>query len=368
MAVADPVRSLGSSQSATARAGDPAQIRVALALGSGGARGYAHIGVIHELRERGYQIVGIAGSSMGALVGGLQAAGKLDDFADWAKSLTQRSILRLLDPSITAAGVLRAVKILDAVRDILGAVTIEELPIPYTAVATDLIAGKSVWLQRGPVDEAIRASIAIPGVIAPHLLDGRLLADGGILDPLPMAPIAAVNADLTIAVSLSGSETEAEPDAEPSPTAEWLNRVVRSTSAWFDANSVSSLLDRPTARAVLGRFGASIPEHDDETDVPEEVEEPADAADEPTEAPKLGSFEVMNRTIDIAQAALARHTLAAYPPDLLIEVPRSACRGLEFHRAAEVIDVGRMLAGRALDTLDNDAPDSSRPAPPAIEK
>ena len=114
--------------------------RVALALGSGGARGYAHIGVIDELRERGYEIVGIAGSSMGALVGGLQAAGKLDEFAEWAKSLTQRAVLRLLDPSITAAGVLRAAKILDAVRDILGEVTIEELPIPYTAVSTDLIA------------------------------------------------------------------------------------------------------------------------------------------------------------------------------------------------------------------------------------
>ena len=114
--------------------------RVALALGSGGARGYAHIGVINELRDRGYEIVGIAGSSMGALVGGLEAAGKLDEFADWAKSLTQRAVLRLLDPSITSAGVLRAEKILDAVRDILGEVTIEDLPIPYTAVTTDLIA------------------------------------------------------------------------------------------------------------------------------------------------------------------------------------------------------------------------------------
>ena len=188
---------------AAAAQNDPmAGNRVALALGSGGARGYAHIGVIIELQKRGYEIVGIAGSSMGALVGGLQAAGKLDEFAEWAKSLTQRAVLRLLDPKITAAGVLRAAKILDAVRDILGEVTIEELPIPYTAVTTDLIAGKSVWLQRGPVDEAIRASIAIPGVITPHVLDGRLLADGGILDPLPMAPIAAVNADLTIAVSL----------------------------------------------------------------------------------------------------------------------------------------------------------------------
>ncbi|MGB6761372.1 patatin-like phospholipase family protein, partial [Mycobacterium sp.] len=163
MADSDALPAPDSAQLDAHRTGDSSRPRVALALGSGGARGYAHIGVIYELRDRGYQIVGIAGSSMGALVGGLQAAERLDEFADWAQSLTQRAILRLLDPSITAAGVLRAEKILDAVRDILGAATIEQLPIPYTAVATDLLAGKSVWLQRGPVDEAIRASIAIPG-------------------------------------------------------------------------------------------------------------------------------------------------------------------------------------------------------------
>lgn len=346
--MADVVGGGGSPQSNARHASSSSQTRVALALGSGGARGYAHIGVIDELRERGYQVVGVSGSSMGALVGGLQAAGKLDDFADWAKSLTQRAILRLLDPSITAAGVLRAEKILDAVRDILGAVTIEQLPIPYTAVATDLLAGKSVWLQHGPADEAIRASIAIPGVIAPHVTNGRLLADGGILDPLPMAPITAVNADLTIAVSLSGSEVDGNREAESRATPEWLNRMMRSTSALFDANAARSLLDRPTARAVLSRFGATVGESESEPD-DETAEQTLDIAEEVSDVPKLGSFEVMNRTIDIAQAALARHTLAAYPPDVLIEVPRSTCRSLEFHRAAEVISVGRALAGRALD-------------------
>lgn len=323
-------------------------MRVALALGSGGARGYAHIGVIEALRARGYEIVGIAGSSMGAMVGGLQAAGRLDEFADWAKSLTQRTILRLLDPSISAAGVLRAEKILEAVRDILGQVTIEELPIPYTAVATDLLAGKSVWFQRGPVDEAIRASIAIPGVIAPHEIDGRLLADGGILDPLPMAPIAAVNADLTIAVSLSGSEAIERRHAEPGVTAEWLNRMVRSTSALLDTAAARSLLDRPTARAVLSRLGADTWSEGPDGELPHGE----DGLDAGPAIPKLGGFEVMNRTIDIAQSALARHTLAGYPPDVLIEVPRSTCRGLEFHRAAEVIAAGRALADQALDRLE----------------
>ena len=314
--------------------------RVALALGSGGARGYAHIGVIDELQSRGYVIAGIAGSSMGALVGGLHAAGSLDEFSDWAQTFTQRAVLRLLDPSITAAGVLRAEKILDAVRDMLGDATIEGLPIPYTAVATDLIAGKSVWLQRGPVDAAIRASIAIPGIIAPHVLDGRLLADGGILDPLPMAPISAVNADVTIAVSLSGPAPDDDggtpSDPETRASTEWLGRLLRSTSGLLDSNTARSILDTPAARSMLSRFGTGS----DSEDAAEDLEAPI---------PRLGSFAVMNRTIEIAQAALARHQMAAYPPDLLIEIPRTACRSLEFHRAAEVIELGRELAAKALD-------------------
>lgn len=323
---------------------------MSVVLGSGSARGYAHIGVIHELLERGYHIVGISGSSMGALVGGLQAAGRLDDFAEWAKSLTQGAVLRLLDPSFTAAGVLRAGKILDVVRDILGDIDIEQLPIPYTAVATDLIAGRSVWLQRGPVDTAIRASIAIPGVIAPHEVDGRLLADGGILDPLPMAPLCAVNADLTLAVSLNGGDpTAAGPaadDSERGAPAGRLNRMLRSTSALLDTSGARSLLDRPTARAILDRFSSGESEHDTDQD----IEEVTDSSSNGPGVPKLGSFEVMNRTIDIAQAALTRHQLATNPPDLLIEVPRTACRSLDFHRAAELIEVGRELTARALDS------------------
>lgn len=325
--------------------------RVALALGSGGARGYAHIGVINELRSRGYEVVGIAGSSMGALVGGLCAAGHLDEFTEWASTLTQRAVLRLLDPSLTAPGVFRAGRILDAVHDILGDATIESLPIPYTAVTTDLIAGKSVWLQRGPVDEAIRASIAIPGVIAPHLLDGRLLADGGILDPLPIAPIAAVNADLTVAISVSGVEADlTDPAGDARPTRERLNRLLRSTSA---------LLDRLSAPELGADHDPGSEQTDPDRDVPDRPEGVGDDVEDPmledareAAIPKLGSFAILNRTIDIAQAALARHQMAAYPPDVLIEVPRTSCRSLEFHRAAEMIALGHELAVRALDRME----------------
>jgi NTE family protein len=331
--------------------------RVALALGSGGARGYAHIGVINELHDRGYDIVGVAGSSMGALVGGLHAAGALEEFTDWAKTLSQRAVLRLLDPAWTGAGVFRAEKILDVVRDLLGEAMIEKLPIPYTAVTTDLIAGKSLWLQRGPLDAAIRASIAIPGVIAPQIVNGRVLADGGILDPLPVSPLAGANADLTIAVSLSGEDPdtrrEQRSDAEPRATAEWLNRLLRSTSALLETNA---------ARSVLGRLGTTAgPEIGAELTPDEENDEVATASGM---VPKLGSFEVMNRTIDVMQAALARHQLAAYPPDILIEVPRTASRSLDFHRAADVIDVGRGLAARALEKYQADwsSDDDATPA------
>jgi NTE family protein len=200
-----------------------------------------------------------------------------------------------------------------------------------------------VWMQRGPLEDAIRASIAIPGVITPHVLGGRLLADGGILDPIPMAPIAAVNADATIAVSLAGDDPLTQRGwGDTSLTADLLNRMWRSTSSLLETKAARSLLETQTGRAVLGRLTAS---DGDGVEAAEEQSVPV--------APKLGGFEVMYRTIDIAQGALARHTLAAYPPDLLIEVPRTVCRSLDFHRANEVLEIGQELASVALDALDD---------------
>lgn len=320
--------------------------RVALALGSGGARGYAHIGVIAELADRGYDIVGVAGSSMGALVRGLHAAGALDEFEEWARSLSQSGVLRLLDPAWRGPGFFRAERLLDVVREMLGEVQIENLSIPFTAVSTDLITGKSLWLQRGPLDVAIRASIAIPGMISPHIMDGRVLADGGILDPLPVGPLAGTSADVTIAVSLSGGDPGTRyrrSDDEPNAASEWFNRLVRSTSA---------LLETPAARSVLSRFGTTGDDDEAEEALEDAVEEDDDVATASAMVPKLGNFEVMNRTIDVMQSALARHRLAAYPPDVLIEVPRSSSRSRDFHRAADVIDVGRALAAEALDSYE----------------
>jgi NTE family protein len=308
-------------------------VKVALALGSGGARGYAHIGAIEVLEERGLEIVGIAGSSMGALVGGLHAAGRMHDYADWARSLSQFEVLRLLDVSLTAPGVIRAEKVFAKVQDLVGKLAIEDLPIPYTAVATDLLARKEVWFQRGPLDVAIRASIAIPSIITPVVLNGRLLVDGGLLDPVPMAPVAAVRADATIAISLHGEPrgagaAPATETAEARPIEEWGERFRR---------GAARVLDSDVVRSLTSRFAAV--EDGEPTPVPDFEELPAG----------LGRFDVMNLSIEAMQSVLARYRFAGNPPDVLVSIPKDACRSLDFHRAAEMIELGRSLTAEALD-------------------
>jgi len=314
--------------------------RAALALGSGGARGYAHIGAIQVLQERGVEIVTIAGSSMGALVGGLHAAGKLPEYTDWVLGLTQFDVLRLLDPSLSAPGAIRAGKIFARVHELLQGVLIEDLLLPYTAVATDLLARREVWFQRGPLEQAIRASIAIPGVFTPVVLNGRLLADGGLMDPVPIAPTASVPADVTIAVSLVGERLgpqDQPPARETSaerPLEEWMDRFRRGASV---------LLDRDLVRSLMSRFGGAQGGPN--------VEEPGPPAEEAFGAlpPGLGKFDVMYQSLQAMQSVLNRYRLAGYPPDVLVTIPRDACRTLDFHRAADMIVLGRSLMTEALD-------------------
>lgn len=315
--------------------------RIALALGSGGARGYAHIGVIQALEERGYEIVSVAGTSMGAVVGGLRAAGQLEAYTAWVTGLTQRDVLRLLDLSIKAPGAIRADKILARVSELLGGAVIEELPIPFTAVATDLLARKEVWFQRGPVDAAIRASIALPSVITPVVLNGRLLVDGGLMNPIPIAPTAASGADAVVAVSLAGDvdgPTEralALESAEPRPVEEWLDRFRRTTASVLDRDLVRLL----AARLMPGR--GSTPTGEAEELLEEEVFG--------TLPPGLRTFDVMELSLEAMQSLVTRYRLAGYAPDLLISIPKNACRTLDFHKAGEMIELGRELAGKALD-------------------
>jgi len=327
--------------------------RAVLALGSGGARGYAHIGAIQVLEERGIEIVGIAGSSMGALVGGLHAAGALAEYTDWVVGLSQLDVLRMLDVSLSSPGAIRAEKVFARVGELLDGALIESLPIPYTAVAADLLAHKEVWFQRGPVEMAIRASIAIPGVFAPVMLDGRLLADGGIMNPIPVAPTVSVPADVTIAVSLGGErgglqqEAPALESSEEGSFDEWVERFRR---------GASRLLDREMIRSLTNRFGGESGEAAGESaDDSSDTEPAADTSGSSTTATfealpaRLSKFDVMNQSLEAMQSVLTRYRLAGYPPDVLITVPKDACRSLDFHKAAEMIALGRTLTAEALD-------------------
>lgn len=318
----------------------PEPTRVALALGSGGARGYAHIGAIQVLAERGYEVVSVAGTSMGALVGGLHAAGRLEEYTDWVTSLSQRDVLRLLDPSIKAPGAIRADKILSRVSELLGGVRIEDLRVSYTAVATDLLARKEVWFQKGPLDVAIRASIALPSIITPVMLNGRLLADGGLLNPLPIAPTAAANADLTVGVALSGDVSDqpgpspVHESAEARPIEEWVERFRR---------TAAQVLDRDLVRLVAGRLAGG------RSTTPGSASEEAEEEVFGTLPPGLRTLDVMELSLDAMQSLVARYRLAGYPPDLLVTVPKNACRTLDFHKAGEMIALGRELTEAALD-------------------
>jgi NTE family protein len=337
--------------------------RVALALGSGGARGYAHIGVIEVLEERGYDIVTVAGSSMGALVGGLHAAGQLEAYAQWVLGLSQRDVLRLLDPSPSAPGVIRAEKIMAKVRELLAGRLIEDLPIPFTAVATDLLARKEVWFQEGPVDVAVRASIALPSIITPVMLNGRLLADGGIMNPVPIAATVATRADVTVAVSLSGGQQSGEgrvPAHETSavrPSEEWAERFRR---------SASHVLDRELTRSVLERFAETRGRSTPSRFLRPAGSAPVDAAEETAEElaqdgfgalpAGLRTLDVMQLSLEVLQSMVLRYRLAGYPPDLLITVPKSAGRLLDFHRAGELIELGRRMTEEAIDRADEFPP------------
>lgn len=333
--------------------------RVALALGSGGARGYAHIGVVEVIEERGYEIVSIAGTSMGALVGGLRAADRLEPYTEWVRGLTASQVVRLLDPSLRAPGVLRAEKILAKVSDLVAGARIESLPIPFTAVATDLLAGKEVWLQQGPLDAAIRASIALPTLITPVVINGRLLADGGLMNPLPTAATTTVRADATIAVSLAGVEptagarTPLRETTEPRSSDDWIE--------WF-RRSASQVLDREAVRGIIARVGAKRPATrvtGSEVSSPTQLLDEANASTHGPAPEGLGMLDVVDLSLDAMQSLVTRYRLAAYPPDLLITIPRSACRTLDFHKANEMIALGRALATETLEQHETSFPPPS---------
>lgn len=192
---------------------------VALALSSGGARGLAHIGVIEELEAQGYKITSIAGCSMGALVGGVYAAGKLNEFREWMKTIDRKKMLSLIDFSLSLNHIVKGMRIIEAIMEFVPDVNIEDLPIPYCAVATDLKAGKEVLFNKGSLFQAIRASISLPSFYEPVQRDDMILIDGGVINPLPLNRVKRQAGDILVGIDVSGHDYKAQWDEQQRLTA-----------------------------------------------------------------------------------------------------------------------------------------------------
>ncbi len=280
---------------------------VSLVLGSGGARGYAHIGVIEELLENNYEIKSISGSSMGALIGGLYACGKLEVFKEWVLSLELLDVAKLIDFSFTGTGIIQGDKVFHVIEEMIGDVRIENLPIRFTAVATDLMKQKEVWIQKGKLIDAIRASVAIPTVLTPKKIAERYLIDGGVLNPLPIAPTVADDTDTTIAVSLNAKVIKNYKLHIPKREHDKVNSI---EEIFFEMSQKAQQL---FAREKKNTFG------------------------------EMGMFDIMGRTIDIMQNAVMDCKMAGYSPDIIIGIPNDACGFYEFNRAYEMIELGKII-------------------------
>lgn len=277
---------------------------VSLVLGAGGARGFAHIGVIRWLIENGYDIRSISGASMGALVGGIYAAGELDAYTDWVLRLERKEMMRLLDPAFERTGLFRGERLIDAMRRMVGDKEIETLPLRYTAVAMDLESGNAVWLREGKLFDAIRASIAIPLVLTPFDYQQKKLVDGGLVEPVPIAPTLADGTDLTVVVSLAGFTSP--PPAAP----------------------VQAAPRRPAIQGIGSLIESLHLSYDDSM-------------------PTSGVIDIALRSMEAMQNTIGRLNMAAFKPDISIEIPRNACRMHEFWRAQEMVALGQEHAAAA---------------------
>jgi NTE family protein len=294
--------------------------RIGLALGSGSARGWAHIGVIDALIEAGIAPDVVCGASMGALVGAAHVAGKLAELRQWAETATWRKVARLTDFRLTGGGLISGRQVVAFLQGLGIGQPIESYATQYAAIATDMATGREIWLQSGPIHEAVRASIAVPGILSPARMDGKWLLDGGLSNPIPVSVCRALGAEVIIAVNLNG-ELLGRRFTEPEPP---------------DVSPPSRV-----PRMLLDRWPAALRRKPSEVgpEVPRET------------SPPPGYFDVLATAINIMQDHITRARMAGEPPHVML-VPRLRTIGLmEFNRAEEAIAEGRACVDQALPTL-----------------
>lgn len=278
--------------------------RVALVLAGGGARGVAHIGAIEELERRGYEIAAVAGTSMGALVGGMYAAGHLEEFKEWMCSLDRYKVFGLVDFTFSAEGLVKGSRVIDAMKELIPDMRIEQMRLPFTAVSADLLTGREVVIERGGLYDAIRASIAIPSVFRPVHRDGMVLTDGGIVNPMPVNRVRREAGDLLVAVDVCA------------PFAVEGSGAVGGSVPAAGVNAIGA------GRAALRKL------------------------------PSLNYYKLITASTEIMTQHLTRLMCRLYRPDVLVELPADRFGLFEFYRSREIAEAGAAAARQALDRFE----------------
>lgn len=278
---------------------------VALVLSTGGARGLAHIGAIYELLEEGFHITSIAGTSMGALIGGMYAAGRLDDYKEWMKTIDKRKIRSLIDIKLGRNSFVKGDRIINAMKEIVPDVRIEDMQIPYRAVATDVITGKEVIFTKGSLYEAIRASISMPGFYEPVRYGNKVLVDGGLSNPLPLNRVKRSKKDLLVAVDVSGHNYQAQLQ---------FQHEVRKLER-----------EKIPLMSLIGKLGLSSDEDE------------------------MNLISLLNRSFSISIHHNALTMLKLLPPDIYVGIPMTRYTTFDFDKAERLEAIGRNYMRKAIE-------------------
>jgi len=284
------------------------QQSVSLVLSSGGARGIAHIGVIEELERQGFEIKSIAGSSIGALVGGIYASGNLKVYRDWMCNLDKKAVFNLVDFTLSTNGLVKGNKVIKELKKIVPDLNIEDLPISYTAVATDIKHKKEVVFEEGSLYEAIRASISVPTVFKPYMFDGKVLIDGGVLNPIPINRVKRSNNDLLIAVDVNSPILSEKQVADKK----------LSTEEEVELNYFSFLMKKGF------QFLPKLP------------------------AKQLNYYSLLSQTASLMIQQISAMSIEMYQPDILIKIPMNSYGPFHFYKSEEIITAGELATRSAL--------------------